>query len=276
MLLPLKPRLDFAGIPFEPPVSEFSLQWLKGNFVPAVRTRRDTIINAVDSANKRIDAERERIRKATPAMGERRPNGTTVANPQLQQAAKTVADHQIIEAIRVIKAEADNICIPALQYLQRAALTGKVLEERIFSKFACVSRINAAMNNRDEMTFRANCKALVDGAEPITLHRIAQAAIDRSAPEDIMLLSAVLNENIKFNRDRRAFSNQSLLELLRPEEWVIASGLLAEVLDMQRQAGAAYAGLAGHVGQSSMARISRGLAAMKLDKDGIPFGGQDE
>jgi hypothetical protein len=276
MLLPLKPRLDFGGIPFDPPVSEFTLTWLKGNFLPAVRTRRDTVINAVSAANKRIDAERERIAKAAPATGQRLTNGNILNDPRLEQAARTIADHQIIDAIRVIKAESDATCIPALKYLERAVLTGKVLEERIFDKFSCLARVNAGFKNGDEMAFRANCKTLVEGAEPITLHRLAQAAIDCGAPEDIMLLTAILNENIKLPKDRRAFLNQTLLELLEPEEWTASSALLAQIVDLHKEAGAADARLAGHVGQASLMRISRGLAAVRLDKDGIPLAGDEE
>lgn len=126
------------------------------------------------------------------------------------------------------------------------------------------------------MAFRAHFKTLVEGAEAITLHRMAQAAIDRSAPQDLMLLYAILNENIKLDKSHRAFMNQSLLELLEPEEWRASNDLLAEILDMQKEAGAAYARMSGHIGQSSIARISRGLAAVKLDKDGIPLAGSEE
>lgn len=79
------------------------------------------MVSAVTAADKRIDAERERIRKASPVVGERRTNGTVITNPQLERAAKTIADHQIIEAIRAIRMEADAVCVPALQYLERAA-----------------------------------------------------------------------------------------------------------------------------------------------------------
>ena len=101
-------------------------------------------------------------------------------------------------------------------------------------------------------------------------------AIDRGAPGDMILLSAILNENIKLPKDRRAFLNQALLALIEPLEWQQAWALLATVVDLHKEAGAAYARLAGHVGQASVARISRGLAAVRLDKDGIPFAGSEE
>ncbi len=276
MLQELKPRVDFGGIPFAPPVSEFSLQWLKGTFVPSVRAQRDTVVGAVSSANERIDAARERIRKGLPVTGQRQVNGNILTDPRLDAAARTIADAQIVDAIRAIKAEADAVCIPALKYLERAVLTGKVLEERVFDRISCLNRINAALNNREEMVYRANCKTLVDGAEPIVLHRMAQAAIDGGSPEDMILLSAILNENLKHPRERRAFLNQSLLALIEPPEWQQASGLLATIVDLHKEAGAAYARLTGHIGQASVARISRGLAAVRLDKDGIPFAGSEE
>jgi hypothetical protein len=275
MLLPLKPRLDFGGIPFDPPVSEFTLPWLRGTFVPAVRTRRDIVVNAVANADKRIDAERARIAKGAPVTGQLLANGNRLNDPRLEQAARTIADHQVLDSIRAAKAEADALCVPALKFLERAVLTGKVLEERIFDKFNCLARVNAGFGNADEMAYRAHCSTLVYHAEPIVLHRMAQSAIDRAAPEDYMLLYAILNENLKLPKDRRAFMNQSLLELLEPEEWTASSALLAGVFDMRQEAGAAYARLAGHVGQSSMMRISRGLAAVRLDKDGTPAQGDE-
>ncbi|MFN0101430.1 MAG: hypothetical protein ACKV2U_04985 [Bryobacteraceae bacterium] len=35
-------------------------------------------------------------------------------------------------------------------------------------------------------------------------------------------------------QDRRAFTNQSLLELVEPPEWLDADALLAKMLDMQK------------------------------------------
>lgn len=276
MLLPLKPRIDFGGIPFDPLVAEFNLTWLRGTFVPAARKHRDVIISAVTAANDRITEAQDRIRKGMPVAGERRANGTTLVNVQLQQAAKTIADRQIVEAIAAIKAEADAVCVPALKYLERSALTAKALNDRVFDKLSCLARVTADMRGSELMAYRAGVKGFVDGAEPIVLHRYAQAAIDRGRPEDLMLISAILNENLKLPKDRRAFTNSSLLDLVNPPEFLEGSNSLTQVLDLHKEAGAAYARLAGHVGQASIMRISRGLAAVKLDKDGIPLAGDEE
>jgi hypothetical protein len=279
-MLELKPRIDFGGVPFAPPVSEFSLQWLSQQFAPAQRKRRDTILAAVTDANGKIDAARKKMAAGLPVFGDKRPNGSVVKQPyhqELERMSKSVADQQVVQATRAILAEADAVCVPVLKDMHRASLTVEVLRERIFSRMACLARVNAAMNNRDEMAYRAACATLVTGAEPVVLWQRAQAAIDRGAPEDMILIHAVLGENIKLPNNRRAFSNARLLELTNPPEFIAAEPLLAAVVDLEREAGISYGLLAGHVGMVSLARIQRGLAAMvQLDKDGLPAQGDDD
>lgn len=279
MSLPLHKRIDFGGSEFPTPVSEFSLQWLSGTFIPSQRTRRDTILSTCATANGRIDAARKRMATGQPVFGEKRKDGSVLQSPyhqQLDQMARSVADQQVADATRNILAEADTICIPILKDMHRASLTVVDLRERIFDKLSCLARVNADMNDRDEMAYRAHCAALVMGSEPVVLHRMAQAAVDRGSPQDLILIHAILNENIKLPRDRRAFANTELLSLLNPPEFAAAIPLLAAVVDLEKEAGISYSQLAGKIGQVSLARIARGLAGVRLAKDGLPASGDDD
>jgi hypothetical protein len=279
MALELKPRIDFGGSPFQPPVSEFSLQWLSQQFVPAQRARRDTVMSACAVANKQIDDARRKAAEGLPVIGDKRADGSVLQSPlhlEQQRIVKSVSDQQVADVIRNIKLEVDAKVIPLLKDMHKASLVVVDLQARIFDKLSCLARVNADMNDRDEMAYRAHCVVLVTGAEPIVLHRLAQSAIDRGAPQDLILIHAVLCENIKLPRDRRAFSNAALLNLLEPPEFIAAAPLLAKVVDLEKEAGAAYANIAGHVGQVSLARISRGLAAVRLAKDGLPAMGDDD
>lgn len=65
------------------------------------------------------------------------------------------------------------------------------------------------------------------------------------------------------------------LDLVNPPEFVTARPLLQSVIDLHNEAYKVWARLAGHVGQASLMRLSRGLAKMKLDETGIPAQGEE-
>jgi hypothetical protein len=279
MALQLKPRIDFGGIPFPTPVSEFSLQWLNQQFVPAQRTRRDLVISTCTSAAARIEAARSQAAKGLPVIGEKRPDGAILRTPyhlEMQRMAKTVADQQVADVARNILIEVDAAVIPIRKDMHRASLTVEVLRERIFTKMACLARMNAGMSDADEMAYRAAAATLVMAAEPVVLFQRAQAAIDRSAPQDFIMLHAILCENLKLNRDRRAFPNTQLLDLIEPPEYRAAQPLLASVIDLQKEADAAYQALKGHVDKAAVLRIARGLSQVRLDASGLPSSGSDD
>ncbi len=267
--LPLHPRPDFGGQPWPSPVSEFNVNWLTQTFVPQQRARRDTVVNAVNEGNKRIDAARAAV--TTPVIGDRRKNGIVYSSPedqQLARAARTIAERQLIQEIAAIKADVDQATIQPLKEMERAAMTAKTLAERVFDKMSCLARVNAGMDRRALVSFKANAAMLADSAEPIVLHKMAQNAIDTGSPEDLIAINAILNANLKVPRDQRTFMNQTLLELVNPPEFVTARPLLASVVDMHNEAYAAWAKLANHVGQASIMRIGRGLAKMKMPGEG--------
>jgi hypothetical protein len=71
-------------------------------------------------------------------------------------------------------------------------------------------------------------------------------------------------------------TSASLLDLVEPPEWRESNALIATVIDLNREAGVVHATLAGHVGQASLQCISRGPAAVKLDRTPIPKAGSED
>lgn len=278
MHIQLHSRIDFAGIPFDPPVSDFTLPWLTGQFLPAAKQRRDTVINAITEGVKKIDAERDRIIQAQPSVGERRANGTTIVNQDLARAARTIADAQIVEVAAKIKAEVDSVSIPALKYLERAALTAKTLGERVFDKLSILHRVSASMKDGELMAYRAACTTMVTGAEPIVLHKLFQGCLDRARPEDYILMAAILRENLKLTKDRRVFMNQQAIDLIILPDFDTAKSALKTIVDLAKEARVAWDNFSaqGSASHARLMKIERGLDRMKLDKDGVPLMGDEE
>jgi hypothetical protein len=55
-----------------------------------------------------------------------------------------------------------------------------------------------------------------------------------------------------------------------------AQPLLASVIDLRKEADAAYQALKGHVDRASFLRIARGLSQVRLDASGLPASGTDD
>ena len=271
MQLPLLPRVDFGGVAI---TAEFSAAWLQSRFIPAQHLRRDTVVNAVNGGNRRIDEARASIAAKMPVIGERR-NGMlfkSAADQVLEQDLKKATQRQLVSEIARIKKDVDAVSTPLLKEMDRASATAKVLADRVFDKLSCLGRMKAdGTTRREALTLRATCAALVANQEPIILRKMAQNAIDGGTLEDFVLIHAILNENLKHHRARQAFTNASLVTLVNPPEFLAASPLLTAVVDLRNEAFEAWGKLANHVGQVSLMRITQGLAKREL---GAPNGGE--
>jgi len=272
-MLTLHPRFDFAGQPWPQPVTSFSLDWLKGTFLPAQQARRARVTAAITEGEARVAKARKEAVGNVPLIGERRSDGSvyqTGADQQMQQHARTIAERQTVEAIRKIREEIDDKCLEDLKSMERAAITARTLSERVFDKLSCLGRVSAGMNAADLAAFKSHTANLVRGVAAIELHRLAQNAIDAGDPLSLVMLDVIRTENFGRKKDDRPFLNQSLLDLISVPEFDAAvgteerPGLLRQVVALHKETGTAWASFLGKIGQASVMRIARGLATVKL------------
>ena len=284
-MLTLNPRIDFGGQQWQPPVASFDLAWLKSQFHPAQVSRRDRVIAAIQSGEARVEKARKDAVGSVPVIGDVRPNGSvyrSAAHQQLQAAAKSVADAQVVNQIRAIRTEIDSLVLADLQNMERASLAAKTLSERAFSQIACLGRVNmTGWTTADLVAYKANYASLIRGIAAIELHRIAQGCLDDGSPLALIQLDVIRVENFSRKKDDRPFHNATLLDLINVPEFNAAvgtesqPGLLRQVISLHREAGAAWAGFLGRVGQASIQRIARGLSDRKLDTTSIPIDGAE-
>jgi len=268
-MLTLNPRIDFGGQQWQPPVASFDLAWLKSTFHPAQVSRRDRVIAAIADGEGRIAKARKDAVGNTPVIGDVRADGSVYRNSahqQLQAAAKSVADAQVVNAIRKIRLEVDGKALADLQDMERASLTAKNLSERVFSQIQCLSRVSiTGWTAADLVGYKANYAQLIRGIASIELHRLAQGCLDDGSPLALIQLDVIRVENFSRKKDDRPFHNATLLDLINVPEFATAvgtesqPGLLRQVISLHREAGTAWAGFLGRIGQASIQRIARGL-----------------
>ncbi len=284
-MLELKPRIDFGGSPWPSPAT-FSLEWLRGTFYPQQAARRDRVLAAIAAGEKRIAEVRKGAASNVPVFGERRANGTIYRDAQAQQlqdAARSLADAQAVDQIRKIRQEIDGNVLPDIQDMERAAITARTLSERVFDLINCLSRVTIPGMGLPEMiALKSNYASLIRGVAANELHRMAQAAIDDGSPQSLIFIDCIRMENSGRTKDDRPWLTASLLERINVPEHNEAvgteakPGLLRQVVALHKEAGTAWAGFLGRVGQASVMRIARGLAGIKLDRTGLPAAGSEE
>lgn len=163
---------------------------------------------------------------------------------------------------------AEAVVRPVLDDMDRAVRTAQALSERVFGKMSVLARFKGDLTRREAVALRAHCTTVTAGQEGIVLHKMAQNALDGGTPEDMMMIYAILNANLRLNRDTRAFSNAELLALVEPAEFAEAHPLLQAIVDLRNEAGTAFAELGAPSGQVALNRIARGLAQRKLQAAG--------
>ncbi len=251
-----------ACAPWNPPVAQFNLQWLKGSFVPAQRDRLAKVNGALQTANGEVEKLRAAFVAPKP-IGQRQPNGNVLLTGEdhaLALTNRTAAQNQLVRNIIALREPLDKIVLPVLRDMQRASATADTLRQRVFSKEACLSR--ASLTGLDRAGFaqlKANYATMLCNLEPIELLQYAQRCLDDGSAESLSLLDSIRLENFRRKKDNRSFLNTTLLSLANVPEYNEAGPLLDEVQNANEHAVMLWSQFNGHTSRVNLMKLSLGL-----------------
>lgn len=262
--IPFGPANDPAQCkPWNPPVSQFNLAWLKSSFVPFQRDRLAKVMAAIEDANKEI--EKLRAGGTQPeVIGDRMANGIVLRSgieQVMQRERRTVAQKQLLNSIIELRKPLDKIVTPILRDMERASHTAETLAERVFNKESCLARatLTSAGDRASFAALKANYAVMLKGLAPIELFYMAQRCLDDGSPEALPLLDSIRVENFGRSKSDRAFLNAALLALAVVPEFNEAQPLLEEVKQCHKQALLAWAAFANATNGVSTMKIAMGL-----------------
>jgi hypothetical protein len=229
--------------------------------------RKEQVASAVTSAESEAAKARKTITDNLPETGETRLVGGTAVRlrsgneAKLQDQIRTHADRQIVNALVGILKKLDDAAIPILKAMTMASENAEEMKLRHWDRLSILRRAKGTPTGGDflqSMALRAHYATLLSRVEPAELGRWAQQAIDAG---DLILADAIHRENFGRKRDERPFRNQEFLERLSIPDFDTAQGYLNEVVLARQEAGLIYSKFGNSFGQTSIKRISFGLAA---------------
>ncbi len=270
MSLELLPRIPFGPAdgdpeqcaPWNPPVSQFSLSWLKGTFVPAQRDRLARVTDAVTKANTEI--ENLRGKGTRPELGQRQANGVVLRSSndaELEQRLRVHAQQQLVRDIIALRQPLDLTVIPIIKDMNRASLVCDSLRFRVFDKISCLARASMLdMKPVELMAYKASASRVIHNVSPVELNRMIQACLDDGGGNSLPLLDCLRMENFSRVKAERGGENAVLIALAQVPEFNEAQPLLDEVQNCYKQATLLWAQFGNHSSRVSLMKMSVGLA----------------
>jgi hypothetical protein len=186
----------------------------------------------------------------------------TAEEQRIQRDLAALADRQVVDKIHRIKRDLDAVVPPIIKVMERASMTAKALQERVFDRYSCLWRVTAGLSRDAATALRANYAAILERAEPMELVKLAQRAIDEASPQSLLLVDCLLRENLGRSRDERRFQNAELLQLAVIPEADEAAPLLEEVVSLHKHALDTWAAFANSSFRMSTLRVRNGLATL--------------